>query len=111
MATFAEYEILEELHRGPLGSVLRGRLPGEAEDFAIKVFDPAMMGLLEADSATQTFLDRVAMQKLLASRGARHWAPIHELNATDDGAFYVTDYYPLTAQKLIDEKTPLDPRA
>ena len=41
MATFAEYEILEELHRGPLGSVLRGRLPGQARDFAIKVFDPA----------------------------------------------------------------------
>src|SRR4051794_21843341 len=73
MATFAEYEILEELYRGPLGSVLRGRLPGQARDFAIKVFDPAMMGLLEADSATQAFLDRSALQKSMVERGAGYW--------------------------------------
>lgn len=111
MATFGNYEILQELHRGPLGAMLRARLPGEPGDFAIKVFDPAMMGLLEADGATQTFLDRVAMQKLLASRGARHWAPIHELNSTEEGAFYVTDFYPLTADQLIADNVPLDARA
>ena len=101
MATFAEYEILEEVYRGPLGAVLRRRLPGQARDFAIKVFDPAMMGLLEADSATQAFLDRSGLQKAMVERGAGYWSRLHELIATPEGAYYVEDYFPLTAQKLV----------
>src|SRR3954469_6066902 len=111
MATFAEYEILEELYRGPLGSVLRGRLPGQARDFAIKVFDPAMMGLLEADSATQTFLDRSALQKAMVERGAGYWVRLHELLATPEGAYYVEDYFPLTGQKLAAARVRLGAKA
>src|SRR4051794_11115970 len=111
MATFGSYDIVEELYNGPLGSVLRARLPGTGHDYAIKIFDPAMMGLLEADSATQSFLDRAAVQKLLAARGAKHWARIHEILSTTDGAYYVCDYYPLTGQKLIDDQAPVDAKS
>jgi hypothetical protein len=76
----------------------------EADEFVVKVFDPALMGLLEADAATQTFLDRAGLQKLIFDRGAQHWAPIYEMKAIPEGAYYVTDFYPLTAQKLLDAK-------
>src|SRR3954466_13869003 len=111
MATFAEYEILQEVYRGPLGAVLRGRLPGQARHFAIKVFDPAMMGLLEADSATQAFLERSALQKSMVERGAGYWARLHELIATPEGAYYVEDYFPLTGQKLAGARFPLSVKA
>ena len=100
MATFANYEVVEEIYRGPLGSVLRAPARRAAHEFAIKVFDPAMMGLLEADSATQAFMDRSALQKAMVERGAAYWARLHELTATPEGAYYVEDYFPLTAQKL-----------
>ena len=47
------------------------------------------------------------MQKLLAARGAKYWAPVHELRTTDEGAYYVSDYYPLTARKLVETNTEL----
>src|SRR3954454_1373426 len=97
MATFGNFDVVEQIYRGPLGSVARARVPGDERHYAVKVFDPAMMGLLEADAATQAFLDRAALQKLLAERGAKNWAAVHDLASTEDGAYYVTDYYPLTA--------------
>src|SRR3954470_5083725 len=108
MATFGTYDIVEEIHRGPIGSVARARVAGDERHYAVKVFDPSMMGLLEADAATQSFLDRAALQKLLAERGAKHWAPVHELRPTDEGAYYVSDYYPLTIQRLAADQVPVD---
>src|SRR4051812_21665868 len=108
MTAFGNYEIIQELYRGPVGAVVRARLPGQPGEVAIKIFDPSMMGLLEADAATQSFLDRAALQKLLAERGAKHWAPVHELRPTDEGAYYVSDYYPLTIQRLAADQVPVD---
>jgi len=106
MTHYGRYETVEELYRGPLGHVAMAHLMGddEADEFVVKVFDPALMGLLEADAATQTFLDRAGLQKLIFDRGAQHWAPIYEMKAIPEGAYYVTDFYPLTSQKLLDAK-------
>ncbi len=106
MTHYGRYETVEELHRGPLGHVAMAHLMGddEADEFVVKVFDPALMGLLEADAATQTFLDRAGLQKLIFDRGAQHWAPVYEMKVIPEGAYYVTDFYPLTAQKLLDAK-------
>src|SRR3954454_17095021 len=111
MATFGTYDVVQQIYRGPVGSVARARVAGDDRHYAVKVFDPAMMGLLEADAATQTFLDRAALQKLLAERGAKNWAPVYDLQSTDDGAYYVTNFYPLTDQSLADSQTPLDVEA
>src|SRR4051812_40448796 len=111
MTAFGNYEIIQELYRGPVGAVVRARLPGQPGEVAIKIFDPSMMGLLESDAATQTFLDRAALQKLLAERGAKHWAPVHEIQSTDYGAYYVADFYPLTAEGLANGQAPADGQA
>lgn len=103
MPTYGRFEILEELQRTALGTVSTARVAGDVVGarFVVKVFDPARMGLLESDAAIGSFQDRAGAQKLLAERGAQHWAPIHEVKPTADGAYYVADHYPLTAQKLL----------
>lgn len=103
MATFGRFHILQELHRGPDGMVCLAKVAGDVVGarFVLKIYDASTLGLLESDAATQAFLDQGALQKQLASRGAQHWITIHELRSTPDGAFYVTDHYPLSAQNLI----------
>lgn len=47
------------------------------------------------------FLDIAKLQQSLNEKGAKHWAPIHEVGTSKTGPFYVTDNYTRTAQRLI----------
>jgi TPR repeat protein len=110
MATFGGYEIVEELYRTPFGYVCSARRAGAeqngpATEFVVKVYeapDTDGDGLPGPDLiGSDGFLGRARLQQKLAQANARHWAPIHELGLSDGKPFYVTDYYPRTAQKLI----------
>lgn len=120
MSTFGSYEVLEELHRTPFGYVCSARRAGAGGnghhgEFVIKVFEapdtdgdglpgPILQG-------TDHFVGRARVQQKLTLQRSLHWAQIHELGDSGDSPFYVTDYYPRSAQKLILGRVNLGPAA
>ena len=108
MIKVGNYEILDEVSVTRHGSISRARQTnGERGLFAVKRFRMAVDDPSEPNWELQTFLDRARVQQTLAAGGARRWAPIHDLGIDLDSAYYITDYLPLSAQKLIDGKVRL----
>ncbi len=103
MVKLGNYEITDELYLTAHGSVSKARHVDEDETglFAAKRFAVERDDASEPRWELQSFLDRVRVQHSLTSRGAAHWLPIHDLGQYDDTAWYVTDYHPLSLQKLI----------
>ena len=105
MLSFGSYETVSELHRQGFVVVYRARLAtGGEEDFAVKVFEPIALlaGAEEAKAESEFFRSGARTQQLVQGEGGSHWAPIHQCDSTDEGAFYVTDYYARSLQQLID---------
>ena len=120
MSSFGSYEVVEELHRTPFGYVCTARRAGNGGnghqgEFVIKVFEApdtdgdGLPGPIV--NGTEHFVGRARLQQKLSERPTRHWAPIHELGEVGDKPFYVTDYYPRSAQKLILGRVNLGPAA
>ena len=105
------YEILDELSLTEHGEVSRTSPTDEPETiFAIKRFGGVVEDPSEPRWELQTFLDRVRVQQALTFGGVGkgpHWAPIYEQGIDGDLAYYVTDYLPLSAKKLIDARVPI----
>lgn len=103
MSRFGRYEVVEELYRTPLAVVSRAKLDGAGEGkYVVKVFAPQLVSDAARGPAEEAFLERAAVQQKAAQAARRsHWAPVHEVGRAEDTAYYVTDYYPLTARKLI----------
>src|SRR5688500_20374585 len=53
---------------------------------------------------SQSFLERARLQQRTADAGNGHWAPVHEMGTSPAGAYYVTDFHPLSAASLITGK-------
>ncbi|MDB5171367.1 MAG: hypothetical protein JWN51_140, partial [Phycisphaerales bacterium] len=110
MANFGQYEVLEAVHLAPAGSLSRARrVDGQRGLYAIKRFSPPVDDPSEPRWEVQSFLDRAKAQQHLAAGGARHWAPIYDLGFEREGAWYATDFHPLSAQKLIDGCVEMKP--
>lgn len=115
MATYGIYQVLDPLYVTPTGSVCSAKIVGgEAEGrIAAKVFNPPVA--LDPDEPNwepKYFLDRAQVQRRVAASGGAHWAPIYASGFTPGGgAYYVTDYHALTAQKLIEGRVALDATA
>lgn len=119
MPEFGRYETVQEIARSAFGSVYSARLPGGGPRFAVKVFRPPV-DLLHASAGGEQssdearrqinrFLLCASMQQQAAAEGhSRHWAPVHESGNAPGGAFYVSDLYPRSAQKLIAGRVRLD---
>jgi formylglycine-generating enzyme required for sulfatase activity len=105
------YEILDELTLTDHGAVSRAQREDDPGTFfTVKRFGGAVEDPSEPRWELQTFLDRVRVQSSLASGDggdASHWARIYEQGMDGDWAYYVTDYLPLSAQKLIDARVPI----
>ena len=105
MPSFGNYETVSELHRTGFVVVYRARLAaGGEDDFAVKVFQPIALlaGVEQAKSESELFRSGARTQQLVQAGGGVHWASIHQCDSTDEGAFYVTDYYARSLQQLID---------
>lgn len=114
--TFGRYEVLDTLCLSPHRAVYTARLLDDpsggattaaerARRYCVKVFTPpAPSDPDEPSWETQYFLDRARTQRHVAASGGRHWAVVHDLGATPQGAYVVVDYQPLSVQKLIDGK-------
>lgn len=113
MSDSPNFEILSELGRTTRLTAMRARRTGDLADtagrYVIKAFDFDALGLLEGAAAAQTFIERATLQKRLADQGTHHWAKVVEVGTPED-AYVVTEYYPLTAQKLIEQAAPIDVR-
>lgn len=113
MPIFGRYEVVEEVHASAAGMVARAKLvDGRHASFAVKLFHPVGLEDDELHWETQSFLERVRTQQQAAGyRMPGHWGVIRHQGTTPGGAYYVTDYYPLTAKKLIDSKIPVTAEA
>ncbi len=103
------YDVGEELYRTALGSVAMVKSGGgdSATRRVIKLFQPATYEIRDDTEGVETFLARAGLQKQLAAGGASHWAPVHDLGRVDGGAFFVTDLYSRSLQKLINGRVVL----
>src|SRR5688500_11078193 len=111
MATFGIYQVLDPLYVTPRGSVCSAKIVGgeAAGRIAVKIFNPPRPDADEPNWEPKYFLDRAHVQRHVSAAGGAHWAPVYASGFTPQGgAYYVTDYHALTAQKMIDGHVPVD---
>jgi TPR repeat protein len=110
MASFGRYEVVDELYRTPFGYVCSARLAGtegngngngRLTDYLVKVYDPAGAEASPDERGASDFLSRARLQQKMGAAQAPHWARVHDLGISEAKPYYVTDYYPRTAQKLV----------
>ena len=84
---------------------------GGQEKYILKSFQPNVSLLEKADiqRATDYFINAAKLQQKIA-KSSKYWAPVHECGTWQSGAYFVTDNYQDTAQRLIDSKVSLSPQ-
>lgn len=106
--TFGKYIVVEVVSVTAQGSVSTARpVAGGPSTFAIKQLNAPQADPDEPHWEGQHFLDRARVQRSVVASGGRYWAPIHDMGLTAEGAWFVTDYHPLSAQKVIDSRMEL----
>jgi tetratricopeptide (TPR) repeat protein len=105
--TYGDYEVISELAASRTTLIYLARRKGR--DYVVKVFRACMyaeeertrhfdLRALEADLGA-VFLQRAKLQKDTAEKCRRYFAPIHDANRTEEGAWYATDHYPRRSLK------------
>lgn len=109
MPILGRYEVLNELHAGSAVSVSRAKLAdGRAANFAVKWLQLRNIEPEELRKQSDAFLERARIQQRVgASPNTRRWAPIRYLGKLPTGAFYVTDYFPASADNWIADPAPV----
>src|SRR5688500_12179751 len=105
MRTFGSYEAVEELSRTAFGAVYSARpsgsapKPGAPPAHFVKVFAPPALddAGVRAGTQTENFLAAARLQQK-ASSSSPHWAPVHEIGTSAEGAYYVSSLYPMSAR-------------
>ena len=104
MPTYGRYETVKELSRGAHTVAWSARPAGGGKvRYAVREFRPfAALGAEEQlQRQIDRFLDGVRVQKQVVDAGGRHWGPVHDLASEQQRAYYVTDLYGRTAERLI----------
>ena len=113
MTTLGQYDVIDELYRTQFGYVATVRPRGGDDDpaaagapgaprLAAKVFSPTVGDARAREAEAAAFVERARLQQHLGAKGARHWAKVHDVGPVPGGgAYYVTDYHPLSLKKLI----------
>ena len=108
MSTIGNYEIIKEVACTPVVQVCRVKTAGKPDgSLVVKRCAPRQDGFIDCKPVIKSFLDSARTQNLIASSSESHWAPIYEIGEDEDGGYYVADYYPGSAQKLIVGKVRL----
>src|SRR5678815_4277935 len=134
--TFGKYEVVTELYSTPEGSVysarpVGSRRPGDAASarpgesapvpasrgprelrevrYAVKVYNPTGLDMDELFWESQSFLERARLQQRTADAGNGNWAPVHEMGTSPAGAYYVTDFHPLSVAGLVAGRAEVGP--
>src|SRR5258706_12119347 len=109
MPVFGGYETVGQLSPTRFGSVYKAKQAGgSAANFIIKTFSPLGIDAaeLKRHPDVKKFLGSAELQKLAAA-SSKHWAPVHEMGISHEGAYYVSTFYPTSASRLIKSKTKL----
>src|SRR4051812_47748741 len=104
--TYGSYEILGELYQTPTGAILQARLLGTSDpaNLVIKTCR-SRSDEAGAEAAAMVFRRRAEVQS--AVKEGWYWAPIHDIRSTNDEVYCITDFYPRSAQSLIDARVQL----
>lgn len=111
MPGFGRFESVEELASSGPVTVYSAKAPGESGPprLAVKAFetqdDFADPEIIERRAGA--FLAGAALQKELAAKAPASWAPVHDSRRDEGHAYYVTDLYPVTGQRIVDSRRDL----
>ncbi|MFC1782758.1 SUMF1/EgtB/PvdO family nonheme iron enzyme [Planctomycetota bacterium] len=112
MESFGNYQTVREFYREGYKLVSTAR-SGErsGEEYAVKQlkFVAAITDPEHLQAAQREFLDSVNVQMQTAAAG-RFWALIHQSGETEDGAYYITDYYLRSLEHPIQGRVKLSAR-
>lgn len=113
MPQFGAYESVREIYQGGPGAVYAARAAGASEArVAVKAFQPppwlADEERVELEAAL--FLEAAELQARIAKGGSAHWAPVHASARCEGGAWYATDLFDRSAEKLVLQRRELDAR-
>ncbi len=111
MTRFGAYEQVREIYDAAFTSVYLARREGSDDaQFAVKVFRPIVSSLSpqEVKKAVEQFAGRVKIQQKVNEQGGKYWATVHDLVVNDTNAFYVTDFYRRSVQRIFDGEVKLD---
>jgi hypothetical protein len=111
LPTFGRFQAVEEIATtGPV-TVYTARAAGEAGEpkFVVKAIrtanelaDPEILAARAA-----SFLRSAATLKALHASAPTLFAPVHDSGSTDEFAYFVTDFAPMTGHWLFDKRQPL----
>lgn len=103
MPRFGDFETVREVSGGIWGAVYVARNPAGDERFAVKVFSPPAYQLDEAqlEQETVSFLEAVQAQSEISAVSAGVWSPVYQADRCEGGAWYTTDLFDRSAEKLV----------
>jgi hypothetical protein len=110
MPRFGQYETDRLLYRTGFNAIYLCQPDGKGSRRRIvKTCQPSVRAPAEEFAAApgDPFLDSAGVQQQVARAEARYWAPVYESGVSPEGVFYVTDYYDVSAQQLIDGRVNL----
>lgn len=108
MSTVGHYEIIKEVASTPVVQVCRVKTATKPDgSLVVKRCAPRQDGFIDCKPVIKSFLDSARTHQSVASKPGSHWAPIHEIGEDEDGGYYVADFYPGSAQKLVVGKVRL----
>ncbi len=111
MPRFGDYESVREVYQGGLAVVYTARPPGSAEEkLALKVLQlPVYLADEErVEQESVLFLEASEAQRRVAA-GSPLWAPVHASGRCEGGAWYATDFFERSAEKLVLHRRELEP--
>lgn len=111
MPVYGSFETVREVSRSGRGAVYTARRVGTTDErFAVKIFElPAYLaeeGEVERESAF--FLHAAEVQKAVGRPGSA-WAPVYESGAMEGGAWYATDLFDRSIERLLLNRPDLEP--
>ena len=110
MTKIGQYQIVDVVSLTPTGAVSTVRMPKRSGVlFALKQLKSVHTDPDEPQWDSQLFLDRARVQKSVVAAGGKYWLPVRDMGSTKEGAWVVMDYYPLSAQKLLESHAQLGP--
>jgi hypothetical protein len=112
VSTAIQYVIVKELARSAGVQVCRVRTAEKSDgSLVLKRCIPPDNGLVDRKAMLRSFLDKARAQQVVAAAAGSRWVKIHEVSDDGDGAYFVSDYYEASAQKLITGQVRLAPAA
>jgi hypothetical protein len=108
MPDYGGFSVAREIFQSGRMTVYAGARAGDRRTCAIKVFHPVnAAGRARADEV-RAFVEAAEAQKKVAEKSRARWAPVHAHGECAEGAFFVTDYYPRSLEKVIGGRVALD---